>query len=74
MHNWLYAFASQHAQPHGHINKKSGENMLEKTKKVAEYCFKTQEVWEKIWEKESLEKLKAELDKTPLPPKGKRHD
>ena len=48
--------------------------MLEKTKKIAEYCFKTQEVWEKIWEKESLEKLKAELDKTPLPPKGKRHD
>jgi hypothetical protein len=48
--------------------------MLEKTKKVAEYCFDNQESWERIWEKESLEKLKAELNKTPLPPKGKRHD
>lgn len=48
--------------------------MLEKTKKVAEYCFETQQGWERIWEKESLEKLKAELDKTPLPPKGKRHE
>ena len=48
--------------------------MLEKTKKIAEYCFDNQESWERIWEKESLEKLKAELDKTLLPPKGKRNE
>ena len=50
------------------------KNISTKTKKVAEYCFDNQVSWENIWEKESLEKLKAELDKTPLPPKGKRHE
>lgn len=43
--------------------------MLEKTKKLARRRFEVQDSWEDSWERDSLIKLKKEIDKTPHPPK-----
>lgn len=45
------------------------KNISTKTKKLARRRFEVQDSWEDSWERDSLIKLKKEIDKTPRPPK-----